>query len=131
MIGFLRSLFTRAPAQHPEEARVPPRAVGKNAMLAAGYGKLRKYKLEGKVLKVWTGPDEILASGGCIKEALSADALKEVWERDMKRAFPMGADYNVEYHCTVTPLDEDESDDDGEATALATAAAVGAVTMFR
>lgn len=132
MIEFIRNLFTHAPAQHPDEAEFPPRAVGKNAMLAAGYGKIRRFKIEGKVLKVCEGPDEILASGDCIKQAVSAEALKAAWERDMKIAFPMGADYNVEYYCTVTPLDdESDDDDDGDRDqALAVAAAVSATTMF-
>lgn len=65
-----------------------------------------KFKIEGQVRKVWDGPDQILAKGGAVKEAASAEALKAAWERDMKVAFPMGPDYNVEYHCTVTPLDE-------------------------
>ena len=65
-----------------------------------------KFRIEGQVRKVWDGPDEILAKGSIVKEAESAEALKAAWESDMKIAFPMGADYNVEYYCNVTPLDE-------------------------
>lgn len=131
MSGFFRRLFSRErkpwfPGLNADEHR----AIHGDSVTVT-KSKLRKYKLEGEVRKVRDGPDEILASGGCIKEAESADALKEAWERDMKIAFPMGADYNVEYHCTVTPVDDEPDEDDGTTTALATAAAVGAVTMFR
>lgn len=92
------------------------------------FSGLRKFKIEGKVIKIWDGPDEVLASGGCVKDAVSAEALKADWERDMKIAFPMGADYNVEYRCTITPLDDDEPDDDVVKAAIA--AEVGALTVL-
>lgn len=137
----LRRLFAPGPISrsilpgYDTDGNPVPRSVGKNKMLAAGYGKLRKYKLVGKVLKVSDGPDEVLASGECVKEAVSGQALKDAWEADMKRAFPMGADYNVEYHCTVTDVtdadaDADDESDDGVAVAAAAAAAVAATTMF-
>lgn len=126
-MGFFRRLFGGA-----------ERPVGKHPALAMGYGKdkpkLRLYRLEGKVLKDSEHGSEVLASGGCTKEAVSGQALKDAWERDMKIAFPMGADYNVEYHCTVTDVTEadDESDDgDDKDVALAAVAAVGAATLFR
>lgn len=66
--------------------------------------QLRRFRIEGKVLKVWDGPDVVLASGSVVKEAESAEALQAAWERDMRIAFPIGPDYNVEYVCNVTPL---------------------------
>lgn len=134
MSGFLRRLFSAGGFE--PAALVGERQVGKNSVLAAGYGKMKKFTLEGKVLKVGEGPDEILAAGGCVKEAVSAEALKEAWERDMKIAFPQGADYNVEYHCTVTPVEGDPNvmRDDGDGVdddAYAAVAAVAATTLFR
>lgn len=145
MSGFFRRLFSPGPIQrsitpgYDINGEPVPRSVGKNALLAAGYGKdapqnnpeVRKFKLEGKVVKDSENGTEVLASGGCIKEATSAEALKEAWLRDMKTAFPMGADYNVDYHCTVTEVEEDRDDGDGVDVAAATAAAIGAVTLFR
>lgn len=64
-----------------------------------------KFKLVGKVFKDSQEGYATLASGSCVKEAESAEALREAWEHDMKIAFPMGADYNVEYHCKVEPVD--------------------------
>lgn len=91
--------------------------------------KHRRFKIKGIVEKHSDAGVETLAEGEIVKEAESAEALKAAWEADMRRAFPMGPDYNVEYHCTVTPLDEDD-DNDGDATLAATAAAVAATTMF-
>lgn len=74
---------------------------------------LRKFKVVGKVFREDDNGTELLASGEITKEGKSAEAIKEAWERDMRAAFPMGPDYNVEYHCTVTPLDETRNPTEG------------------
>ncbi len=63
-----------------------------------------KFKLLGRVVKESEAGVETLASGSCIKEAESAEALRIAWEHDMRNAFPMGPDYNVDYHCVIEPI---------------------------
>lgn len=66
--------------------------------------KPRKFRLDGKVFKDSEAGTVLLASGSAVKEAESAAAVKAAWEADMKAAFPMGPDYNVDYVCEVTEV---------------------------
>lgn len=135
----VQALFRPQPTPGPQPLRrgreVPPiYRVGEDGVdlpkarkeLARAKTQLRKFKIEGHVRKVWDGPDEILADmkGGVIREAESAEVLKAAWERDMQSCFPQGPDYNVEYHCTVTLV---EDDSDTAAVVAAETAALGAM----
>ncbi len=70
-----------------------------------------KFELQGLVERIRGANGEIssvLASGGIVKSAANGGLLKAQWQRDMMAVFgDIGPDYNIEFHCTVTPVPND------------------------
>lgn len=57
------------------------------------------------------GTSSVLASGGVVRSAESADRLKAEWLRIAKSAWgEMGDTYNIEYHCTATEVPAETPD---------------------
>ena len=67
-----------------------------------------KFEVQGLVERIPGANGElssVLASGGIVKSARTAESLRLRWLADMKSAFgEIGPDYNIEFHCTVTQV---------------------------
>jgi hypothetical protein len=67
-----------------------------------------KFEVQGMVERIPGAHGEcssMLANGGIVKSAASADELRAGWLAAMKQVFgEIGPDYNIEFHCNVTPV---------------------------